>query len=78
VISDDLQMGAIRDAVGYPEAVGLAIEAGVDLLLIANQIAYEPDVVPTTVDIVEGFVRDGRIDESRIRTSVERIGRLRG
>jgi beta-N-acetylhexosaminidase len=78
VISDDLQMGAIRDAVGYPEAVALAIQAGVDLLLVANQIVYEPDVVRSTVDIIEGFVRDGRIDESRIRESVERIGRLRG
>jgi beta-N-acetylhexosaminidase len=78
VISDDLQMGAIRDSVGYPEAVALSIEAGVDLLLIANQLVYEPEIVSTTIDLVEGFVRSGRISEARIQASVERIGRLRG
>ena len=77
VISDDLQMGAIRDAVGYEEAVALAIEAGIDLLLVANQIVYEPDIVSDTVAIVERHVRDGRISEARIRESVERIDRLR-
>jgi beta-N-acetylhexosaminidase len=78
VISDDLQMGAIRDTVGYPEAVALALEAGVDLLLIANQLVYEPDVVRDTIDIIERHVREGRIGEDRIRAAVDRIDRLRG
>ena len=78
VISDDLQMGAITDAYGYEEAVALAIEAGIDILLIANQIVYEPDVVARTLDIIEGLVHDGRIDEARIQASVDRILRLKG
>jgi beta-N-acetylhexosaminidase len=78
VISDDLQMGAIRDAYGYPEAVALAIEAGVDLLLIANQLVYEPDLVADTIAIVERLVRDGRISHARIQEAVDRISRLRG
>ncbi len=77
VISDDLQMGAIRDAYGRDEAVALALEAGVDLLLIGNQLAYEPDAVVHTIDLVERLVRDGRINEERIDASVERIDRLR-
>ena len=77
VISDDLQMGAIRDAVGYDEAVALAIEAGVDLLLIANQIVHEPEVVRDTIAIVERHVRNGRFSEARIRESVDRIAALR-
>lgn len=77
VISDDLQMGAIRDAYGYAEAVALAIEAGVDLLLIANQVTYEPNIVRDTIDLVEGLVRDGRISEDRIRASVARVATLR-
>jgi beta-N-acetylhexosaminidase len=77
VITDDLQMGAIRDAYGYEEAVALAIEAGVDILLIANQIVYEPDVASRTIDIVEGLVRDGRIGEDRIDASYARITRLK-
>jgi beta-N-acetylhexosaminidase len=78
VISDDLQMGAIRDAYGYEEAVALAIEAGVDLLLVANQLVYEPGIVSETIDIVERLVRDGRIGEGRIQASYERILRLKG
>ena len=77
VISDDLQMGAITDAYGYEEAVALAIEAGIDVLLIANQIVYEADVVERTLDIVEGLVGSGRIDEARIQASVDRILRLK-
>ena len=76
VLSDDLQMGAIRDAYGYEEAVALAIEAGIDLLVIANQLVYEPEVAGRTVDIVEGHVRSGRISEARIDESVARISRL--
>ena len=78
VISDDLQMGAIRDAYGFDEAVALAIEAGIDLLLVANQIVYEPDVATRIVDLVEGLVREGRISEARIDASYRRILALKG
>jgi beta-N-acetylhexosaminidase len=77
VISDDLQMGAITQVYGYPEAVRLAIEAGIDVLLVANQIVYDPDVATRTIDLVEGLVRDGRISEARIQASYERILRLK-
>ena len=78
VISDDLQMGAIRDAYGPDEAVALAIEAGIDVLLFANQLVFEPDVATTVVDLVEGLVRDGRISEERIDASYRRILALKG
>jgi len=77
VLSDDLQMGAIRQVHGHDEAIALALEAGIDLLLIANQLVYEPDAVIRTVDVVERLVREGRIDEDRIDASVERVDRLR-
>ncbi len=78
VISDDLQMGAIRAEYGHADAVRLAIEAGVDILTIANQQVFEADVVARTVDIVAGLVEDGRIGEDRIRESWRRIARLKG
>ncbi|HET6381612.1 MAG TPA: glycoside hydrolase family 3 protein [candidate division Zixibacteria bacterium] len=77
VISDDLQMGAIRDAYGHEEAVRLAIEAGVDLLLIANQQAFEEDVVTRTVDRIVELVESGRVDEERIDRSWQRITALK-
>jgi beta-N-acetylhexosaminidase len=78
VISDDLQMGAILEAYGFDEAVALAIEAGIDLLLIANQLVYEPDVATRVVDLVEQLVSDGRISEERIDASYRRILALKG
>jgi len=78
VISDDLQMGAILDAYGFDEAVALAIEAGIDLLLVANQLVYEPDVATRVVDLVERLVTDGRLTEERIDASYQRILALKG
>jgi beta-N-acetylhexosaminidase len=77
VISDDLQMGAIRQAYGYEEAVRLAIDAGVDVLTIANQQVYEADIVPRTVELIVGLVDDGRLDATRIDEAWRRLGSLR-
>ena len=77
VISDDLQMGAIRKAFGYPEAVALAIEAGVDILTIANQQVFEDGIVAATIEIIVGHVASGRLTESRIDESWRRISLLK-
>jgi beta-N-acetylhexosaminidase len=73
VLSDDMQMGAIRDAFGYRDAVRLAINAGVDVLTIANQLVFEEGIVPRTIDLIEGLVTDGSITPERIDQSWRRI-----
>ena len=73
VITDDLQAGAITKAFGAEDAVALALDAGNDLLLFANQQVYDPDVVTKTIDLIEGFVTDGRIPEGRIDRSYARV-----
>lgn len=77
VISDDMQMGAVRDAYGYADAVRLAIEAGVDVLTIANQQIFEEGIVGRTIDLVARMVVDGRISEERIDESFRRIRALK-
>jgi beta-N-acetylhexosaminidase len=77
VISDDMQMGAIREAYGYPDAVRLAILAGVDILTIAQQQVYEAGIVERTIDLIEGFVLDGNLSEERIDASYARIQALK-
>jgi len=76
VITDDLDAGAITKAFGREDAVALAIDAGNDLLLFANQQVYDPDVVTWAVDLIEGFVTDGRIEEARIDRSYARVTSL--
>jgi beta-N-acetylhexosaminidase len=78
VISDDMQMGAIRAAYGYADAVRLAILAGVDVLTIAQQQVYEPGIVAQTIDLIEAMVVDGSLTEGRIDESYARIQALKG
>jgi len=77
VISDDMQMGAIRQAYGYSDALQLAILAGVDVLTIAQQQVYEPGIVESTIDLIEGLVTDGSLSEARIDESYRRIQALK-
>jgi len=73
VISDDMQMGAIRKAYGYTDAVRLAILAGIDVLTIANEQVFEAGIVGRTIDIIEGLVTGGQVAEGRIDESYRRI-----
>jgi beta-N-acetylhexosaminidase len=77
VLSDDMQMGAIRDEFGYEDAVRLAINAGVDVLTIANQQVFEDGIVGTTIDLVERLVGEGRISQDRIDASYRRVQALK-
>jgi beta-N-acetylhexosaminidase len=74
VITDDLQAAAIRSSFGRDEAIALAIEAGNDLLLLANQPALRP--ASHAISTVEKLVASGRIMTSRLDESLARIRRL--
>ncbi|HEV8546634.1 MAG TPA: glycoside hydrolase family 3 N-terminal domain-containing protein [Candidatus Limnocylindrales bacterium] len=77
VITDDLQAAAITTAFGEKEAIALAIEAGNDLLLFANQQSYRDDIVAHVTRIIEDHVRSGRITQARLEESRQRIDALR-
>ncbi len=66
VVTDSLSMEAITDQYGSGEAAVLAVQAGVDLLLM-------PEDLSAAVSALEGAVEDGTISESRIDESVLRI-----
>ncbi len=76
VVSDDLQAAAITQEYGADEAIALAIEAGVDLLLFANQQVYDEAIVERVISAVISLVESGRIRESRLDDSVARIESL--
>lgn len=77
VVSDDMQAVAITRRYGAAEAVALALQAGLDLLVFANQQVYDPKVVDQTIDTIVGLVRSGRLTEARIDESVARVDTLR-
>lgn len=77
VVSDDLQMRAIRDAFGDGAAVRLAIEAGVDLLMFSNNSIYDPEVVPRVVAHVVASIRNGGLDPAVVDSAYLRITALK-
>ena len=77
VISDDMQMGAIADHYGFETAIQKSIEAGVDIIAIANNSVYEEDIAARTVALIKRLVQDGRTDEARINESYQRIRQLK-
>jgi beta-N-acetylhexosaminidase len=77
VVSDDMQAAAITKRYGRATAVSLAVAAGVDLFVYANQQVYDPNVVTETVDTIAGLVHSGQISVARIDQSVARVDRLR-
>ncbi len=78
IITDDLQMGAIRKHYSLTETIRLAIKAGDDLLLFGNQLSRK-DTVHTDqlIAIVRGLIaRDPGIARA-IRAANRRIGAMR-
>ena len=78
VVTDDLQAAAIVEKFGFEEAVVLALDAGNDLLLFANQQAYDPDVMGNAVDAIVAAVDAGRLPASRIDEAQGRVDALLG
>ena len=78
IISDDMQMGAIVEQYGLEEAAIEAIEAGVDIVMIANQQAeYDIQHVYRVRDAIVAAVRDGILSRERVYESVARIESLK-
>lgn len=77
VVTDDLQMRAITSKYGLKEALGLAVNAGADLLLIGNNLAYEQDAPDKALSALMELVAEGTVSPERIRESVARIAALK-
>jgi beta-N-acetylhexosaminidase len=77
VISDDLQMKAISDFYTFEKAVQLAVQAGVDIIAMANNTAYTVNVAAHVAATIRQMVENGTIGEARIDQSYQRIMRLK-
>ena len=77
VISDAMYMRAIRDNYAFDEAIELALNAGVDILLYTTNLRDGRSLAGTIIDIVVAKVADGLIDEEVINAAYERIMTLK-
>jgi beta-N-acetylhexosaminidase len=77
VVSDDMEMGALRDRYSLEERVVRALNAGVDLLVFSNVKSRDTNLGAKIHAIIAGAVRDGRISRARIESAYEKIAALK-
>jgi len=73
IITDCLEMGAIKDTIGTPRAAVRAVEAGADIVLMAHTLQLQREAI----DRIEQAVLTGRIPRENIDASCRRILRTK-
>jgi beta-N-acetylhexosaminidase len=73
VVSDDLEMGAVRFDYPLEERVIMAVNAGIDLLVFSNVKSRNPELGVSIHGIIADAVRDGRIKRERIEEAYGKI-----
>jgi beta-N-acetylhexosaminidase len=69
VISDAMEMRAIKDYYGIPKGCALALAAGVDIVYVC----HEPSDMEAGLREIASACEDGRIDAKELDASVERV-----
>lgn len=77
IVTDDLQMKAITDRYGLEESVCLALAAGVDMIIVGNNLEYDPDFLQRIIPAVVRAVKENRIPENRIHTAWQRVTNIK-
>jgi beta-N-acetylhexosaminidase len=76
VMTDDLQMRAIKDHFGLEQSIELALNAGADIINVGNNMDYTADICERIVGIMLDLVDRKKISEERIDESFKRIEKL--
>jgi len=78
VVSDDLRMGAIEQHYGLDDAAVLALQAGVDVLLIADdRLPDGRSAARVTLDALRRALEEGRLAPAVVDAALSRIDALR-
>jgi len=74
VVSDDLRMGAIEQHYGMEEAVVLALSAGVDVLLIAeDRLPDGRSAAAVALGAIRTGLREGRLSVATVEAALARV-----
>lgn len=73
VISDDMEMGAVRQQFGFRETVVRAVMAGNDIVLFSNTAAYDPELGAEIHAILVAEARSNPAFARRVEESYRRI-----
>lgn len=78
VVSDDMEMGAIRKQFSDQEAIIRAVNAGVDILVFSNTAKPDANLGRRINAVIVKAVNDGRIDRSVVEDAYDRIQKMKG
>ena len=73
VVSDDMEMGAVRGEYSLEERVIKAVNAGTDLIVFSNEKSHDPELGVKIHTVMSEAVKDGRISRVRIEQAYGRI-----
>lgn len=78
IATDDMNMGAIVEHYSLEHALELALNAGVDMIIMGNNAAnFEADLPQRTLSILRSLVESGKVSEARIDEAYARIMQLK-
>jgi len=78
IVSDDLDMAALKANYSFAEILEKAINAGVDLLCLSNNGSqYDPALAQKAADSIYSSVKEGKISPERIEESWNRLMALK-
>lgn len=77
IVSDDMQMAALASYYSPEESMLLAVNAGTDILVFGNNIAYDPNLASRVYGTLWRLYLDGKISPQRIQESYNRIMNLK-
>jgi beta-N-acetylhexosaminidase len=73
VLTDDLEMKAISSHYGLERAIGMAVNAGADVICLGNNMSFDPNIGERAMDLTLKLVGAGEILPERIDESFRRI-----
>jgi beta-N-acetylhexosaminidase len=76
-ITDDMQMRAITEKYGLEEAVCQSLAAGIDMIIIGNNLDYDPEVLQRIIPAVILAVKENKIPETRLHSAWQRVRKLK-
>lgn len=77
VITDDMQMKAITGHYGLEDACCKALAAGVDLVIIGNNLDRDPFILSKVIDALLRKLDEGTITEARLEEAWSRIQKFK-
>ena len=73
IITDDMSMKAITKYYNFENSIELAINAGADILLFANNITYNKNIAEDVLKIIKKLIKKNKIDIKQIEKSYYKI-----